>query len=288
MNDRELPRCITSFSELEEGKLWVDPEYLPHFHKYNLNTFSKIMQYQEGKRYKKNKYREVIRLEFEGMPALFLKRHFSPRKMDSCKRWLKLQKTKTSARLELEAISHLQEFGISTMRPIAFGEIHSRLFEAPSFVITQELKATKLEYYSMNGFPRWEKDIKFRHLLTEKIANLARTLHQNNIHHQDFYLCHILIQNEDSDDFKLYLIDLQRMRREKRLRKRWLIKDIAQLNYSALAPVVNHCDRLRFFQKYLGRQKLTREDIRWIYCIQKRNTKTARHMEKKKNRKNRN
>ncbi|MST95428.1 MAG: hypothetical protein EXS33_09225 [Pedosphaera sp.] len=39
--------------------------------------------------------------------------------------------------------------------------------------------------------------ILLKRALLEKIAALARTLHEGGVNHRDFYLCHFLVKNRD-------------------------------------------------------------------------------------------
>ena len=52
----------------------------------------------------------------------------------------------------------------------------------------------------------------------------------------------------------LHVIDLQRVRRGRggRLGRRWIVKDLASLDYSAPAGIVTRTDKVRFLRRYLG------------------------------------
>lgn len=67
--------------------------------------------------------------------------------------------------------------------------------------------------------------------VVKQIAWFAAKMHACNMAHQDFYLVHMFF---DKDDYTtMYLIDLQRVVLAKRLSRRWLVKDLAQLIFSA-------------------------------------------------------
>jgi hypothetical protein len=58
------------------------------------------------------------------------------------------------------------------------------------------------------------------------------------------------------DGFRVALIDLQRVFRPRWRKERWLVKDLAQLNYSGLALGLSAATRLRFFERYVGVRRL--------------------------------
>ena len=55
------------------------------------------------------------------------------------------------------------------------------------------------------------------------------------------------------------MIDLQRVFRPKVWPSRWLIKDLAALNYSTPAHVASRTDRLRWLQQYLDEREKLRQ-----------------------------
>jgi hypothetical protein len=75
-------------------------------------------------------------------------------------------------------------------------------------------------------------------------------MHGHGLHHQDFYLNHLLCRG-DLAGLDLRVIDLGRVRQHARLSHRWVVKDLAQLDFSARR--LSCRDRLRFLRLYLGR-----------------------------------
>jgi len=66
--------------------------------------------------------------------------------------------------------------------------------------------------------------------LIGRIATYAAKMHKKGFAHQDLYLLHFFIKLPENTPF---LIDLQRVIVQKQLRRRWAIKDLAQLLFSA-------------------------------------------------------
>ena len=96
-------------------------------------------------------------------------------------------------------------------------------------------------------------------VLIEKVANLARTLHDQGVNHRDFYLCHLLLDTREPvttasiHDKKLYVMDLHRAQIRSHVPRRWLVKDLGALYYSALDIGLSRRDVLRFVRSYSGR-----------------------------------
>src|SRR5690606_4283685 len=88
-------------------------------------------------------------------------------------------------------------------------------------------------------------------------------LHDGGVCHRDFYLCHFLQDAEDP--LKLYLIDLHRALIRRRLGRRWIVKDLGGLYFSALDIGLTTRDLLRFLRVYSGKplRAALREDGRF-------------------------
>ena len=97
----------------------------------------------------------------------------------------------------------------------------------------------------------------WRWRLVRRLAEVARTLHENGVNHRDFYLCHFLIgQPWDGreESLHLYLIDLHRVQRRRQTPRRWAVKDIGSLWFSAreIDLPLSRTDRARFVTSYTG------------------------------------
>ena len=101
-------------------------------------------------------------------------------------------------------------------------------------------------------------------------------LHTGGYVHRDLYLSHIFFDPDAPLDDALCLIDLQRMIRPAVNRRRWIVKDLAALNYSAsptrgdaIGPsdLVSQADRLRWLKLYLGAVKLDGSARRLAYRV---------------------
>jgi heptose I phosphotransferase len=110
---------------------------------------------------------------------------------------------------------------------------------------------TSLEDVAERRHRRGRDEGRKRRRLIQRVALTARMLHGNGINHRDFYLCHFLFDPADGDDdLELHLIDLHRAQVRNRTPRRWRIKDISGLYYSALRASLTRHERLRFVQAY--------------------------------------
>jgi len=120
--------------------------------------------------------------------------------------------------------------------------------------------------------------------LLDDVAHIARRMHDAGLHHQDFYLTHLLLPDVPDrptggkeGGTGIHVIDLGRARYRRRLSRRWIVKDLAQLNYSA--RLLTHSDRRRFLELYLGRP-LTLADRPFVRRIVRKSAAIARHSRK--------
>ena len=113
-----------------------------------------------------------------------------------------------------------------------------------------------------------------------ELARLARTFHGAGFFHKDFYLGHILLR-EEGGEFALFLIDLQRTDRHPRPRRRWFVKDLAQMLYTTPSPPIQRTDLVRFFRLYRGVPRLGRDDRRFIGAIVAKHRRMVRRVERK-------
>jgi tRNA A-37 threonylcarbamoyl transferase component Bud32 len=74
--------------------------------------------------------------------------------------------------------------------------------------------------------------------LTGRLAGMVRRFHQAGYVHRDLYASHVFLDASAGRD-DLYLIDLARMFRPRVIRRRWCVKDLAQLKYSMPAAWVD-------------------------------------------------
>jgi len=211
----------------------------------------------EGTEFRGTRDRRTLRFE-HAAHGYFLKAHFGVGWKEIAKNLSQLKLPVLDAASEWRAIHLVKALGIPTMDAVACG-FGRGLARRRSFIITRELDGMiSLEDHAARERSRDPGEPRRRRALLRAVANTARTLHANGINHRDLYLCHFLFRPGDVDTpaGNLHLIDLHRAQVRHRTPRRWRVKDIAGLYYSALDVGLTRGDRLRFVQAYAGAESL--------------------------------
>jgi heptose I phosphotransferase len=275
------------------GRLIVNRPFAALLHTHGLTTCQAFLEFAGGEVVRSIGTRETRRVSLDGsdgIEVVYLKRHDAPRWRDRIKPLLHLARPIHGARPEWEAILQFAALGLPTMTPIAFGEQGSR-----SFLVTQALPAScnLLEYVERrvgcahhaleqsvgknNSSPLGghSPPYELRDLIA-RVAAITRRMHDAGLHHQDLYLNHLLLC-DGTREADVRVIDLGRVRQRKKLANRWIIKDLAQLNFSARGLPCR--ERLRFLRLYLDRP-FTPADRQLIRHIAFKSRRIARHTAK--------
>ncbi len=200
--------------------------------------------------------------------AFYLKQHRRPTFRDYWKPLMRLTWPILGARNEWDAILRFHHEGLPTMEPVAIGEKGRE-----SFLITAEIGGCrKLSDWQREVQKGRAFDAVTRRSIVQRLAQATRRMHNAGLHHQDYYLLHLLTPLEQ-DRHELYILDLGRAGGSKPLSGRWIVKDLAQLDSST--HVVSKADRLRFLSEYLGRG-LQQGDRRLIARIQRKSNWISR------------
>ena len=176
----------------------------------------------------------------------FLKQHFGVGWKEIFKNLLQLRLPIVSAKNEWLAIQKLQKLNIAVPDLVGYGCRGHNPATLQSFLMTRELPPTiSLEDYCKN----WQTQpptFQRKFALINEVAKIARTLHQNGMNHRDFYICHFLLDEQNT----LYLIDLHRAQMRKRTPARWIIKDLSGLYFSSKDVGLTQRDLYRFMKAY--------------------------------------
>ncbi len=108
-----------------------------------------------------------------------------------------------------------------------------------------------------DGLRAWKKEV------INEIARLAAILHRSNRYHKDLYLSHFFLPRTAITDRlpvrgRVRLLDFLRLKHHRWNRRRWQVKDLAQLLYSSELPGISDRDRIGFMHAYLQCGKLDR------------------------------
>lgn len=255
-----------------------------------LRNFSDFMSFQGGRVLKRLPSRTIRKLELQtdkGLKTFFLKSHNSHISIPDALRSFLSGFSRSWGKKEWEVIHAFHECGIPTLTAVAAGEKVSWLHQE-SFLITEELYGYQsLEMYLKSQFipPLSGKKIMMKRALIKEVAEIARTMHGAGFNHRDFYCCHIFIKQADNGQRQWRVLDLQRVDRRRWFRRRWIIKDLAALNYSAPINILSRTDRLRFLMHYLGSKEAIRQESALLLDVVKKTGMIMEHDLKLKKRK---
>ena len=264
-----------SLESWDKNQLVVNRSFADLFRQRGWTTFESIWQSTADAAVAKNLRTDRVTLRFtinDGVRdhLFFIKRHGQSSWKEYIKPLLRLTWPILGARNEWNAILEFHQAGLPTMTPVAFGQSGRN-----SFLITEALEGcTKLSELPELFDPVRAGDTRWRNQMIQQIAVLARKMHSSGFHHQDFYLGHLMQSHANPE--KLFIIDLGRVKHHSALSRRWIVKDLAQLNFSA---PITPTERLRFLRDYYGR-KLTRRDRRLMRQIPWKTALISRHSRK--------
>ncbi len=235
-----------------------------------LGDVQSVMQSDAGHRLRTIDERENWRIELPHASAApraaYLKKHRERKR----RAWTHAP-AKSAGALEAENVHALAAAGVPSMELLAYGERCAE-GERQSFVLTAELAGyTQLDHYLRQSFAPYASeqprhDARLDRLL-DAVADVARHFHQAGFNHRDFYGCHFFVRETTDGTFDVRLIDLQRVERRRWFRQRWVIKDLAQLAYSAPLERVAPTRLLRFIKRYLGVKRLGSAEQRLIRAV---------------------
>ena len=224
---------------------FVAPELRSHFPDGDL--FEQINRMQ-GQVFREVAARRTFKVAIGGKPY-FVKLHHGVGWGEIFKNLFQGRLPVLGARHEWLAIERLTACGVPTMTASLYCERGRNPASLRSAIVTESLEpATSLEDYE-------PPDPAAKRRILAEVAHLSRRMHLAGVNHRDFYLCHFLMRRRASTDapVTLHLIDLHRAQVRGRVPRRWLIKDLGGLLFSALNKGLTRRDLLRFVRIYSNR-----------------------------------
>jgi heptose I phosphotransferase len=231
--------------------------------------FDAVRQVQ-GDVYRHKEGRTTQRFEFEGAPY-FLKIHRGVGWGEIFKNLSQLRLPVLGAQNEWRAIEFLHRHDIGTMTCVGYGKLGFNPARQLSFLLTEELGAMESLEDHCAVWPQDPPSPLQKRLLIEAVARIAGTMHRQGMNHRDFYLCHFLMDDnwDQCSPPPLHLIDLHRAQIRRRTPRRWQIKDLGALYFSAADIGLSRRDVLRFVRCYTGlplRQALADQQLWTQVC----------------------
>ena len=207
-----------------------------------------------GREFRRVKTRRTFRVELEGR-GFFVKHHLGVGWGEILKNLLMGKLPVLGALNEYRALVRLKELGVPTMTPAACGCRGRDPAHLESFLITDEL-ADMVDLETLFSERRNDPPpSQLRHAFLRAVAESAGKMHRGGVNHRDCYLCHYLTPRTGADFGKcVYVIDLHRAQLRKRVPRRYLVKDLGGLCFSAFDAGLSRRDALRFIRSYSGRK----------------------------------
>lgn len=225
------------------GRLWRDAD-----------PFEIVMNL-EGQAVREVAERSTIRVEL-GARVYYVKRHFGVGWKEIFKNLLTFKRPVVDAGNEYHAMRELEAAGLHVLRLAGFGCKGLNPATRRSFLMTEELTGvTSLEQVCLR-WPEQPPHPVHKRVLIERVAEIARRMHQQGFVHQDFYICHLLLSGAVADDAErfsvapIHLVDLHRAQRYRKIPTTALVKDLGGLYYSTFEIGLTRRDVYRFLQGY--------------------------------------
>jgi heptose I phosphotransferase len=264
----------TGLEPAGDGKMWWDDRFRLGLCRAGLSGFEAVMASLAGECLRALEDRENWHLELtdaaEQPYGVYLKKHHVRNWRSRLRAKLGAGPGETAGRIEAQNAESLAAEGIGVMNLVAYGEKLHRDGLTESFVLTEELEDyTELGQFLHRRFPpcRSQEGSPRDHDLDRLIRQLALTVrrfHAAGYNHRDLYCCHFFIREPERGRFEIRLIDLQRVQYRRRFRRRWLVKDLAQLAWSAPRIALKCTHKMAFMRHYFGVRKLRPRDKRLI------------------------
>lgn len=225
----------------------------------------------DGEVFRQVARRRTLKFHLADQPY-FIKIHRGVGWAEILKNLLQLRWPVLGAQNEYRAMEACHRLGIETMTCAAYGLRGCNPAELDSFVITESLENTLSLEECVEAMAERPVPLRLKRALIQRVAEMARRLHENGMNHRDLYICHFLLEMNGAgewpevSDLHLYLIDLHRMQMRNRTPFRWQLKDVAALHFSSHGAALTRTDRFRFIQAYTGlpiRQVLREQAYFW-------------------------
>jgi len=249
-----------------QNDLTIAATYEELLRKHGLDSLDALFAYTSGQRLDKlglDPWRERWRLALrdgERERVFYLKRFLHPPR--AARRAMRRSSTgaPSLAGNEWAWIQRLTADGIPCVEAVAYGEEVRRGREVRSALLTAEAPGRSLERW-VREWGEAERPMVRR--LVPATASLISRLHGCGYIHRDLYLSHVFFDPSQPIERSLRLIDLQRVIRPRCCIRRWVVKDLASLNFSTPSSLVSRSDRLRWLRHYLKVEKLDGA-ARWL------------------------
>lgn len=240
------------------SKLFIAADWQPLLRDHRLDTVEALWSYSGGELVKRGHSTEVRRIELDGRP-FYLKKHWITHPNQFISGIVRgTLFGRSRVRREFDNLAQLRAWGLDAPAPVAYGEVRRAGWLVRSCLLSEAIAdATPLDAFIRDGLTRER-----RRELIDALADYLRRLHQHRFVHHDLYWRNIILNGMSFAHF--HLIDAHKGHCWSSARDLpGRAQDLATLD--APAPsFFRGTERLRFFLRYVGHDKLTEHDKRLI------------------------
>ena len=93
------------------------------------------------------------------------------------------------------------------------------------------------------------------------LADAVANLHDARLNHRDLYLCHVFARIDDAGQAQIAIIDLERLRKHRRLLGPRVVKDLAAIFSSVPDGSTSEHQMARFLLRYMRRRGIPRRGV---------------------------
>ena len=201
----------------------------------------------DGEVFRALESRRTFAVELSGK-KYFVKFHRGTTWKEVFKNLLQLRLPVVSARNEWRALTRLQDLGIKVPVIAAYGRRGLLPTTCESFIVTEDIGTQQNLEDLTRDWSACRPDFGEKLALIREVAQVSRKMHEHGICHRDLYICHFMLKGMLGN--RLTLIDLHRALIKARLPRRWIVKDVGSLYFSAMDIGLTRRDLLRFIRWY--------------------------------------
>ena len=181
--------------------------------------------------------------------TIYIKHFLVPNRRAILRQWVRRGK----GRNEGKRSEHLATIGVPTITPVALGEQRKRKFLFENYLVTPAISDTiPLDEFVERRLPDWPEPLRsrVRRKLARAVAVMTARLHNAGLLHHDFHPGNILLRLDHAEIPELFMIDLDAMRKCRRVTWKLARQNLALLDHYFWLRS-SRTDRYRFLKTYL-------------------------------------